>query len=172
MDKGYVQVYTGDGKGKTTAMLGLALRALGAGLKVYIGQFVKSMEYNEITAIRNYLPGIRTELYGTGCFIGREPSETDIDAARNGFQKATEAVHGGEYDIVMLDEINIATHYGLIAVPDVVELIRNKPDSLELILTGRYAAAEVMDAADLVSEMKEVRHYYRKGVIAREGIEK
>ena len=172
MDKGYVQVYTGNGKGKTTAMLGLALRACGAGLRVYIGQFVKSMTYSEISAIGKYLPDVRTELYGTGCFFGREVTQEDIDMAKDGLQKATEAMLSGAYDLVLLDEIHIAVHYGLLSVEDVVGLIRRKPENVELVLTGRYAAEEVKEAADLVSEVTEVKHYYASGVLARDGIER
>jgi cob(I)alamin adenosyltransferase len=172
IEKGYVQVYTGDGKGKTTAMLGLALRAAGAGLRVYIGQFIKSMEYSEITALKQYLPMVKTEQYGRGCFISRDASQEDIDAAREGFRKASEAVLSGEYDVVMLDEINIAVDYGMIPVGELIELIRRKPERVELVLTGRGAAREIVAAADLVSEMTEVKHYYAKGVIARDGIER
>ena len=172
LDKGYVQVYTGNGKGKTTAMLGLALRASGAGLRVYIGQFVKSMAYSEIKAIEQHLPNVRAELYGTGCFLGREAAQEDIDAARSGFQQASEALLSGDYDLVMLDEINIAVFYGLLSPAEVVDLISGKPDHVELILTGRYASEEVMAAADLVSEITEIKHYYTSGVPARDGIER
>jgi cob(I)alamin adenosyltransferase len=172
MEKAYVQVYTGNGKGKTTAMLGLLLRASGAGLRVYIGQFIKSMEYNEITAIKKYLPDVDVWQYGTGCIFHRNPSEADIEAAENGFRKAVEAVFSGKYDIVMLDEINNAVSLGLIDVREVVDLIRKKPQNVELILTGRNAAAQIIEAADLVTEMAEIKHYYNAGVMAREGIEK
>ena len=172
MEKGYVHVYTGNGKGKTTAMLGLALRARGAGLRVYIGQFVKHIESSEIKAIKKYLPDIKTELYGTGLILGRGITQKDRAAAGDGFLKVTEAVMSGGYDIVMLDEINAAVDLGLIAAVDVVRLIREKPEHVELVLTGRNAAAEIVDAADLVSEVTEVKHYYREGVMARDGIEK
>jgi len=172
MEKGYVQVYTGNGKGKTTAMLGIALRASGADLRVYIGQFVKDMEYNEIVAIKKYLPAVEAEQYGTGCIFNREPTANDIEAAKTGFHKAEEAVFSGKYDIVMLDEINCAVSLGLIDVRDVVELIYKKPDYVELVFTGRGAAKEVIEAADLVSDITEIKHYYSSGVMAREGIEK
>ena len=172
MEQGCAHVYTGDGKGKTTAMLGLALRAYGAGLKVYIGQFIKSMEYHEIKAIRECLPGMVIETYGAGCFIMREPAQEDIDAARRGFEKITAAVFSGEYDVVMLDEINVATDLKLIDAREVAELIRCRPPRVELVLTGRNAAQEVKDAADLVSEMLEIKHYYHNGVKARDGIER
>ena len=172
MEKGYVQVYTGNGKGKTTAMLGLTLRACGAGLRVYVGQFIKSMEYSEIKALKEFLPMVKTEQFGTGCFIFREASQEDVDAAREGFNKAMEAMCSGEYDVVMLDEINVAVYYGMISKEEVLELIRKKPEHVELILTGRYAADEIIEAADLVSEVTEVKHYYKQGVMARDGIER
>ena len=172
MEKGYVHVYTGNGKGKTTAMLGLALRAYGAGLRVYIGQFVKSMEYHEVTAINKFLPGIAIEQYGCGCILEREASEEDKAAAEKGIKKASAAIFSGKYDVVMLDEINVAAHLKLISVSSVLELVRAKPANIELIITGRYAAAEIIEAADLVSEMTEVKHYYTNGVFARDGIER
>lgn len=170
MERGYVQVYTGDGKGKTTAMLGLALRAYGAGLRIYIGQFIKDGDYSEVKAIREYLPGVKLEQYGGG-FIFGGPSRADEDLAAEGFKKAKTAVFSGLYDMVMLDEINVAVHLGLIDVADVVELIKNKPQNVELILTGRDATKEVIDLADLVSEITEVKHYFTKGIMARDGIE-
>jgi len=172
MEKGYVHVYTGNGKGKTTAMLGLALRAYGAELRVYIGQFVKSMKYHEVTAINKFLPGIVIEQYGCGCILGRETSEEDKSAAKKGLEKAREAIFSGKYDVVMLDEINVAVHLKLLNVSSVLELIRAKPANIELIITGRYAATEIIEAADLVSEMTEVKHYYTNGVFARGGIER
>ena len=172
MDKGYVQVYTGNGKGKTTAMLGLALRACGAGLRVYIGQFIKSMEYNEVTAIKKYLPGVEIEQFGHGCIFHREPSETDIAGTKEGLRKIEESLLSGKYDIVILDEINNAISLGMADVQEVVELIKKKPQNVELVITGRNAALEMIEAADLVSEMVEVKHYCTKGVMAREGIEK
>ena len=172
MKKGFVHVYTGNGKGKTTAMLGLALRAVGAGLKIYIGQFHKNEEYSEVTAIRKYLPNITLEQYGTGALENGALPVSDINAAKKGLIRAREIVLSGEYDVVMLDEINITVRYGLIPAADVVDLICNKPQRLELVLTGRSAAPEVVQAADLVSEIREVKHYFGGGVVARVGIEK
>ena len=172
MDKGYVQVYTGDGKGKSTAMLGLAMRAYGAGFSVYIGQFVKSMEYHEVGVIRELMPRITIEQYGFGCTIERGVTEEDILAAKSGLEKAREMVFSGKYDIVVLDEINIALYLKLLDVSDVLELIKTKPSGVELVLTGRYAPKEVIAVADLVSEMVEVKHYYRDGVTSRVGIER
>ncbi|MCL2672308.1 MAG: cob(I)yrinic acid a,c-diamide adenosyltransferase [Clostridiales bacterium] len=170
MQAGYVQVYTGDGKGKTTALLGLALRAVGANKRVYIGQFIKKGDYSEVKAIRNYLPQITLEQYGEG-FVLSIPSAEHTAAAQNGLARARAALLSGEYDLVMLDEINVAVDLGLIPVAELLDLIRAKPEGIELVLTGRNAAAEIIAAADLVSEVKEIKHYYAKGVSAREGIE-
>ena len=171
MNKGYIQVYTGNGKGKTTAALGLALRAVCAGKKVYIGQFVKSMKYSEAKAGK-YLPGFEIEQYGKGCFINREPSKEDIKAAEKGLNKVEKILKEGKYDIVILDEINIAIYYNLLSPSKVIEIIDNKKESTEIILTGRYAHDMIINRADLVTEMKEIKHYFNKGIQARDGIER
>ncbi|NLX86035.1 MAG: cob(I)yrinic acid a,c-diamide adenosyltransferase [Clostridiales bacterium] len=170
--KGYVQVYTGDGKGKTTAAIGLAVRAVGAGLKVFIGQFVKGMHYSELDALKRFHPDIVIKQYGRGCFIEREPSEEDISSAREGLEDIRRAVLSGEYDLVILDEANIAVFFGLIPAMDFVKLIEARPEGVELVFTGRRAPQEILERADLVSEIKEIKHYYQKGVPARKGIEK
>ena len=170
MEKGYVQVYTGNGKGKTTAMLGLTLRAVGAGLRVYIGQFVKSEAYSEVKAL-NLLPNVKIEQYGTSGFIFAGASEEDMGAAASGMAKAAAAMLSGEYDIIALDEINVAVHLGLVPVEDVLALIDQKPPTVELVLTGRYAPPALVEAADTVSEMRDIKHYYNIGVMARDGIE-
>ena len=169
--KGYIQVYTGNGKGKTTAAFGLALRATGAGKKVYIGQFVKGKEYYENRALQEYLPGINIEQYGRGCFIVSEPEEKDIAAARKGLKKAERIITQGEYDVIVLDEATIAIYYGMFTVNELLDIIRKKKTETEIIITGRYAPVELTDYADLVTEMKEVKHYFEKGVKARKGIE-
>ncbi len=169
--KGYVQVYTGNGKGKTTAALGLSLRACGANKKVFIAQFVKSMEYNELKALKS-LSSIQVKLYGHGCFINQSPTEEDILAAKEGLNEVKDILMTGLYDLVILDEITIAIYFHLLHTKDVLSLIQNKPDHVELIITGRYCPQEIIDAADLVTEMKEVKHYYTKGVLSREGIDK
>lgn len=168
--KGYVQVYTGNGKGKTTAMLGLALRGCGAGKRVYIGQFIKNGHYSEQEAIQKFLPQITLEQYGTG-FVFSEITEEQRQAAQAGLLRAKNALHAGIYDIVMLDEVNVALDLGLLPLASVLDLIHTKPNAVELVLTGRNAAKEIIAAADLVSEVCEVKHYYAKGVQAREGIE-
>ena len=170
LEKGYVQVYTGNGKGKTTAMLGLALRACGAGLRVYIGQFIKSEAFNEVKALQQ-LPNIDIEQYGAGGLILAGATMDDAQAAAAGMKKATEALLCGKYDMVALDEINMAVLLGLVSVEDVLTLIEKKPHSVELVLTGRFAHPDIVAAADLVSEIRDVKHYYNAGVPARDGIE-
>ncbi len=172
--KGYVQVYTGNGKGKTTCMLGLALRAAGAGKKVYIGQFLKDDEYSEIKALRTYLPQIEVEQFGAGKgFIKKgNASKEDIQCAKEGYRKGYEAATSGAYDVVILDEINVAMYYELVTKEEAFALMDAKAEHTELILTGRYAEEAVIEKADLVTEMTEIKHYYKAGVDARVGIEK
>jgi len=169
--KGYVQVYTGDGKGKTTAALGLALRAAGAGLNVYIAQFVKGMEYSELNMISK-LPNITLKQYGRDCFIYKSPEDEDIKVALAGLKEAREMMCSGEYQVIILDEANIATYYNLFSVEDLLDFIRVKPEGVELVITGRRADPRIIEVADLVTEMKEIKHYYQHGVEARKGIEK
>ncbi|MRT94316.1 cob(I)yrinic acid a,c-diamide adenosyltransferase [Ancylomarina sp. 16SWW S1-10-2] len=169
--KGYIHVYTGNGKGKTTAAFGLALRAIGAGKKVYIGQFVKGLVYSEVKASRQFLPNITVEQYGIDCFIEKAPTQIDIDVARKGLEKVSKIISSAKYDVVILDEATIAIYFKLFSVEELIELLKKKPDETEIIITGRYAPTELIEIADLVSEMKEIKHYYTKGVEAREGIE-
>jgi cob(I)alamin adenosyltransferase len=170
--KGYVHVYTGDGKGKTTAAFGLALRAAGAGLKIYIAQFVKGMKYSEHTALARLSDAITVKQYGRGCFIHRTPEEEDIRAAEEGLIEVKEIMCSGKYEMIILDEANIATGFDLFSVEDLLDFIQAKPQEVELIITGRMADPRVIEAADLVTEMKEIKHYYQKGILARDGIEK
>jgi cob(I)alamin adenosyltransferase len=170
--KGYVQVYTGDGKGKTTAALGLAMRAAGAGFKVYFAQFVKGMAYSEHVALERFTDCITVKQYGRSCFIKAEPEAEDVRMAREGLVEIREIMLSGRFQVVVLDEANIATRYHLFPVDALLDLIRVKPDNVELVITGRDADPRVIDAADLVTEMKEIKHYYQKGVSARDGIEK
>jgi cob(I)alamin adenosyltransferase len=172
MRAGYVQVYTGNGKGKTTAAFGLALRAAGAGLRVFIAQFVKGMPYSELTAFERFPDLITIRQYGTGCFISGSPSPEDREAAHRGLGEIKPLVSNGSHDIVILDEINIATHYELVDIQEVLDLIACRAPGVELILTGRYADERVLERADLITEMIERRHYYQQGVQARTGIEK
>jgi len=171
MKQGLVQIYTGDGKGKTTAALGLSLRAAGRGLKVFIAQFVKGMYYGELEALGRFAPQITLKQYGRKCFIEDEPTEEDHRLAREGWKEIREIATRGEHDLLILDEIGIALHYRLIALEEVSELVQGKPDSMELVLTGRKIPETLFEQADLVTEMREIKHYYNSGVQARKGIE-
>ncbi|MGV8146654.1 MAG: cob(I)yrinic acid a,c-diamide adenosyltransferase [Alkaliphilus sp.] len=171
MKKGYVQIYTGNGKGKTTASLGLALRAVCAGKKVYMGQFIKGMKYSEVKAAE-LLPNFEIEQLGRNCFITKDPEQADYDAAKEGLNKCAEKMSLGEHDVVIMDELNIALYYKLFSVDDVIEIINAKAEHVEVIITGRYASEKLIKFADLVTEMKEIKHYYAAGVQARIGIEK
>jgi cob(I)alamin adenosyltransferase len=147
MNTGFVQIYTGNGKGKTTAAIGLAVRAALAGERVFIGQF------------------------GRECFIIRDPETKDLEVARKGLARSREVISSREFGVVILDEIFIAFHYRLVSSMDIRRLMLSKPKEVELVLTGRNAPAEIIREADLVTEMREIKHYYSKGVLAREGIE-
>ena len=170
--RGYVQVYTGDGKGKTTAAIGLSIRAAGACLKVYIAQFIKMGDYSEIKALKRFSDLITVEQFGLGRFIKGKPSQEDIEAAKAGVEKVKSLMRSSDIDIIILEEANVAVKCGLISVNEILDLISLKPENMELIITGRGAAPEVVEKADLVTEMKEIKHYFQKGVQARVGIEK
>ena len=168
---GYVQVYTGNGKGKTTAALGLALRAAGAGLRVYIAQFVKGMAYSEHRALERFPDLITVRQFGREGFIHDQPGPLDRDAARAGLEEVRKVLASGDYEVVILDEANIAVHFGLISVDDLLGLMDTRPPGVELVITGRRAHPAVVQHADLVTEMLEIKHYYHDGVQARQGIE-
>jgi cob(I)alamin adenosyltransferase len=172
--KGYIQVYTGKGKGKTTAALGIALRAAGHGLKTYIGQFLKGQEYGELFSIQKLSSWIKLEQFGRKGFIHvtKDPDEEDFKRAKSGLKKCLEAMLSGKYTIIILDEINVAMYFKLITEKDVHDFLDKKPENIEVILTGRYAPESLVERADLVTEMKEIKHYHHKDVQAREGIEK
>lgn len=170
MGKGYIHIYTGNGKGKTTAALGLSLRAICAGKKVYIGQFIKGMEYSELKAV-DYLPNLIIEQFGKDCFIYHEPTEEDIELAQEGLEKMAKILQEGAYDLVVLDEVNIGLYYKLFSLDQVIQALENRDPGVEVVLTGRYAPEELIELADLVTEMKEIKHYYQQGVEARKGIE-
>lgn len=171
---GYIQVYTGNGKGKTTAALGLALRAAGHGFKTFIGQFLKGRSSGEIEAAKRLDPLIRIEQFGREGFILVKdgPDDEDVTRARAGLARSLEAMLSGDYRIVVLDEINTAVHFGLIPESDVLGLLARKPKDVEVVLTGRYAPDSFIERADLVTEMTERKHYHSRGVKARDGIEK
>lgn len=170
-DRGFVHVYTGDGKGKTTAAFGLALRALGAGLRVFIGQFIKQDVYHEVLALASFGDRVILRQYGLGCWLRGKPSSRDVEAARRGLKHAMEQVRSREFQLVILDEINLTPHFGLLSEEDLLQLVHLKPHPVELVMTGRKAPLKLVQAADLVAEMREIKHYYAKGVLARMGIE-
>lgn len=170
MEKGYIQLYTGNGKGKTTAALGLALRAICAGKSVYIGQFIKGMDYSELRAIE-YLPNLTIEQFGRDCFIYKDPTDEDIRAAKEGLEKIGRLLKNSPYDLIVLDELNIALYYNLFSLEEVLELLNARDKTKEILITGRYAPEELIEISDLVTEMKEIKHYYNQGVEARKGIE-
>ncbi|MGI6453602.1 MAG: cob(I)yrinic acid a,c-diamide adenosyltransferase [Syntrophomonadaceae bacterium] len=171
-DKGLIFVHTGNGKGKTTAALGLVLRAVGHGRRVFVAQFMKSEQYGEIKAIKDYLPNVTIAQFGRNTFISKDNlSPVDVEMAVKGLEKARKAVMSDKYDLVILDEINVAIYSNLIPLKDVLELIKSKPERLDLGLTGRYAPQEIIDIADLVTEMKEIKHPYAKGIPAKKGFE-
>lgn len=170
--QGYLQVYTGDGKGKTTAAIGLAVRAAGAGFNVFIAQFMKRGDYSEIEALRRLSDRITVEQFGTGRFIRGAPAPEDIAAARSGLERVREIFAGAGHDLVILDEANVAAACGLFSPADLLEVVLARPEAVEAVLTGRHAAPEITARADLVTEMKAVKHYYASGVAARTGIEK
>jgi cob(I)alamin adenosyltransferase len=170
--KGYVQVYTGNGKGKTTASLGLAIRAAGAGLKVFIVQFLKMGDYSEIKALARFSDLITVEQYGLGRFVKGKPSPEDIEAGQKGLERVKSVIASGKHDVVIIEEGNVAVMCGLFPIEELLNIVDKKPDNVELIITGRGAAQSLIEKADLVTEMKEIKHYYQKGVPARVGIEK
>ncbi|UMZ73214.1 cob(I)yrinic acid a,c-diamide adenosyltransferase [Natranaerofaba carboxydovora] len=169
---GTVQIYTGNGKGKTTAALGLCLRNLGHNHKVFVLQFMKGSErYGEFKMSKK-LEGLEVKQIGRDEFVKREdPDPRDVELAREGYEIAKEKVQSGEYDLIVLDEIIIAVDFGLIELGELKELIKNKPKELELVLTGRYAHKDIIDMADLVTEVKDVKHHFDNGVEARQGVE-
>jgi len=169
--KGFIHVYTGNGKGKTTAALGMAIRAAGAGKRVFIAQFVKGKKYSEIKALESFIPQIELVQFGRGCFIVKEPEKEDISAARRGLAETEKILVKGHYDMVILDEACIALYYKLFSTAELINILRKKPKNCEIIITGRYATGELIEYADLVTEMRELKHYYNDGIEAREGIE-
>lgn len=167
---GKVHVYTGKGKGKTTSALGLAIRAVGANLNVFIGQFAKGRKYSELKSLKD-IENIDVEQFGQNYFIKGKPTEKDINSAKKGFEKIKNILKSGKYEVVILDEANIATYYELFSVEELIQIIDNRARNVEVIITGRMADQKIIEFADLVTEMKEIKHYYQKGITAREGIE-
>ena len=168
----FIHVYTGDGKGKTTASLGLILRAVGAGWRILLGQFLKHGEFSEIKALKKLGEQVTIRQYGSGRFIKGRPSEKEIELALAGLSEIMQVMEEGKYDLIVLDEINVAVHFGLIPLKSLMSLLERRPQDVELILTGRWAPKEIIERADLVTEVRMIKHYFSKGVPAREGIEK
>jgi cob(I)alamin adenosyltransferase len=169
---GLVIVITGNGKGKTTSAFGQALRAAGHGQRVFIMQFMKGRDYGEYKTVRKYLPQITIRRSGLDSFVMRDnPAQIDIELARRGFEAVKKAASSGKYDMLILDEINVAVDFKLIPVEDLIDFIKNKPPALDLVLTGRYAPRALVKLADTVSEVKEIRHHYAAGIKDRAGIE-
>jgi cob(I)alamin adenosyltransferase len=171
-EEGLVQVYTGDGKGKSTAAFGLALRAMGRGLKVKIVQFLKGdTRYGEMIALKEF-PAIEVVQFGSPEFVNPlQPREEDRQMAREALEHGREAMLSGRFQLVIMDEIHVAAKLGLITVEDILALIKERPKRVELVLTGRDADPQVIEASDLVTEMTLVKHPYQKGITARYGIE-
>ena len=167
-----LQVYTGQGKGKTTSSLGLALRAIGSGKKVLLIQFLKDGRSSEIKTIRKYLPNFKVKSYGRPVFLTKTKLlKKDYQLASQGLNLAKNALKRGKYDLVILDEINIAVDFGLVSKNNLLKLLKAVPKKIEIILTGRGAKKEIIEKADLVTEMKEVKHYFKESIKARKGIE-
>jgi cob(I)alamin adenosyltransferase len=173
LKKGYIHVYTGNGKGKTTAAIGQAVRAAGSDLKTYIIQFMKEYPYSEIKSLKMFSGFITTEQCGKDDFVYKNelPGQEEKEKVKNGLKTALEKMKSGEYDLIILDEALVSIYFKLFTENDILDFINQKPDNVELILTGRYAPQRIIDAADLVTEMKEIKHYYSKGISARKGIE-
>ena len=174
-DKGYIHIYTGNGKGKTTAALGLALRAAGRGKKTYIAQFMKKTQYGELIIIEDYLKDFITiAQFGLPDFhhMGNGVTEDEITSAMQGIYAVEKAIESDKYDIIILDEVNILIYFKIIDIKHILQIIDKKPERIELVLTGCNAPQEFIDRADLVTEMKEIKHYYKQNVLARDGIER
>jgi cob(I)alamin adenosyltransferase len=171
LDKGFVHIYTGPGKGKTTAALGLGLRAAGAGFKVHLIQFMKGRKYSELDALE-HLQNFTFSQHGRDEFVSKEkPEQVDIDLAKKGLEHAKKLIKNNNYDMLILDEVNVAVDYSLISIDEILQLIENKPEKLELVLTGRYAHPDIVKVADVVTEMLEIKHPYQQGIEARKGID-
>ena len=168
---GYVQVYTGEGKGKTTAAMGLALRAIGAGKKIMVCQFLKGAHSSELKALEYFSPQVEVMQLGVQECLVQNLISRNASSFRREMLYLVSALSSGKYDMLIVDEINMAVLSGLFYVSDVLGLIREKPEGVELVLTGRSADPRIIEQADLVTEMHEFKHYYRRGVQAREGIE-
>lgn len=171
LERGQVQVYTGDGKGKTTAAIGLAVRAAGAGLRVFFGQFCKGQTVGEHEGLRRLGEQVTVRNTGACSFITGEPTAADRAAAAEMLRQLQEALRSGEYDVVVADELNVAVDLGLVSGEELLALLDLRPPQVELVITGRNATPELMSRADLVTEMLAIKHPYQEGLQARQGIE-
>ena len=173
LDKGFTQIYTGNGKGKTTAAIGQAVRAAGYELKSYIVQFMKEFPYNEQNSLKHLSEWITIEQFAGDDFVYKKepPGKKDIDKARRGLATAKAKMLSGKYDLIILDEVCVSIYFGIFSDEEILTFMKQKPENVELILTGRYCPDNLMDKADLVTEMKEIKHYYQDGINARKGIE-
>lgn len=170
-DRGLIVVYTGTGKGKTTAAVGQSLRMAGHGFRVYLVHFMKGRDYGEFLPLHN-LSNVTIVKGGRDEFVYRDnPDPQDVELAQKGLNDARKALFSEKYDLIVMDEINVALDFGLIETSDIVDMIKDKPFHTNIILTGRNAAAEIMEIADTITEMKELKHHYQSGVINRKGIE-
>jgi len=173
LKQGFIQIYTGNGKGKSTAAIGQAVRAAGFGLKTYVAQFMKEYPYNELISLNHLSEWITIEQFGGDAFVYKKepPGEDELAKAKKGLTAAKEKMLSGNFDMIILDEAIVAIYFKLIETNELIELIKYKPENVELILTGRYCPEELITLADLVTEMKEIKHYYQKGITSRRGIE-
>lgn len=172
LKKGCIQVYTGEGKGKTTAAIGLAIRTAGAGGRVLFAQFIKKRLCSEHQALSALYPAIEVRQFGRGCFLRRTPNQRDIESAKRGIKEVAAIAPKGIYDLIVLDEINVALHHHLVDIQDILELLEARHKKTEIVMTGRYAKDLIIDRADLVTEMCNIKHYSQRGMRARKGIEK
>jgi len=173
LKKGYIQVYTGNGKGKTTAAIGQAVRAAGFGLKIYFAQFMKDFPYSELVSLKHLESKIVVEQFGNDSFVFAKepPSKLMIDSVKVGLEKSKERMLSGEFDLIILDEICVSIYFKLFSIDDILQFLEVKPKNIEIILTGRYCPKEIIEKADLVTEMKNIKHYYDSGITVRKGIE-
>lgn len=173
LNQGFVQIYTGNGKGKSTAAIGQAVRAAGFGLRSYIAQFMKEYPYNELNSLEHLSEWITIEQFGGDEFVYKKelPGEEELAKAKRGLLTVKEKMISGDYDLIILDEAIVAIYFKLIETTELIEFVKIKPVNVELILTGRYCPEELIELADLVTEMKEVKHYYQEGIKSRRGIE-
>jgi len=173
LKQGFIQIYTGNGKGKSTAAIGQAVRAAGFGLKTYIAQFMKEYPYNELNSLKYLSEWITIEQFCGDSFVYKKelPGKDEIDKARRGLSKTKAKMLSGKYDLIILDEVCVAIYFGLFSDEEILTFMKQKPDKVELILTGRYCTDNILEKADLVTEMKEIKHYYQAGIKSRQGIE-